>query len=102
MEIGTFIDGLLIKNGDFPVRYVSHYQRVNYFSASFWGLLLTPSFIHYTHKNHLRVERIGSGSVPMGFSSDIFPANPGTGRFLKFQEFHRCWVDIPGVMLVGL
>ena len=45
MEIGPFIDGLLIKNGDFPVRYVSHYQRVNYFSASFLGVTI-DAFIH--------------------------------------------------------
>ena len=71
MEIGPFIDGLLIKNGDFPVRYVSHYQRVNYFSASFWGLLLTPSFIHYTHKNHLRV-----GDLEHDFFPYIGNSNP--------------------------
>jgi len=31
MENCPFIDGLPIKNGDFPVGYVSHNQRVNVF-----------------------------------------------------------------------
>ena len=37
MENGPFIDGLPLKDGDFPVRYFSHYRGVSHLSNIFWG-----------------------------------------------------------------
>jgi hypothetical protein len=39
MGNGPFIDGLPIKNGDFPWQTVSHNQMVHVFTIGLWGFL---------------------------------------------------------------
>ena len=56
MENGPFIDGLPLKDGDFPVRYFSHYRGVSHLSNIFGGSCFFESrWIHPFCRRHPQV-----------------------------------------------